>query len=327
MRRLAFRSGQHFTTGRTSSIRKAILTCAIALLAALNLPAQFPTQKPAGYVNDLAGVLSPAARQQLEDLCAELDQKTKAQLAIVTVRSLEGRALEEFTIDLATKWGIGPKGSDRGIMLFLAIQDRRSRIEVGYGLEPILPDGRAGAILRSMTPYLRNNDYDGAMRLGATAIAQIVAQEAKVSLSAQPAPTPRVPTIPQSERTWRWLENFWWLFLIVAFILWRVTLSLTVLGMAYAIIISITGLWAQILTALAAIGLSAALLVPPFYRRRSRRDRSKAWWSDFVGWSGGGSGNGGGREKGGKRRAGVRQIGAKAVRICAQRPVIEIMMA
>ena len=158
--------------------------------------AQFPTEKPQGYVNDLAGVLSPAARQQLEALCTELDQKTKAQLAIVTVRSLQGRPLEEFTIDLATQWGIGPKGSDRGVLLFLAIQDRRSRIEVGYGLEPIIPDGRAGGILRSMTPHLQNGDYDSAIALGAASIAQIIAQDAGVPLSAvaQQPPASAPPT-------------------------------------------------------------------------------------------------------------------------------------
>ena len=167
------------------------------LLSLGGLPglAQFPTQKPAGYVNDIARVLSPAARQQLEDLCKELDEKTKAQLAIVTVQSLEGRPLEEFTVDLATKWGIGPKGSDRGIMLFLAIQDRRSRIEVGYGLEPIIPDGRAGSILRAMTPYLRNGDYNGAMQLAASTIAQIIAQDAGVGLSVRPPPAIATPSV------------------------------------------------------------------------------------------------------------------------------------
>lgn len=194
-------------------MRRQIQTrCAFGVLLALLFTtvqgkAQFPTQKPTGYVNDLAGVLSPAARQQLEALCAELDQKAKAQLAIVTVRSLQGRPLEEFTVDLATKWGIGPKGSDRGVMLFLAIQDRRNRIEVGYGLEPIIPDGRAGSILRDMTPYLRNGDYDGAMRLGASTIAQIIAQDAGVTLAAPIVPRPpltivRSPEIPPVD----WLE-------------------------------------------------------------------------------------------------------------------------
>ena len=151
--------------------------------------AQMPTAKPQGYVTDFAGVLGPAARQQLENLSTELDQKAHAQLAIVTVKSLEGRPLEDFTIELASRWGIGHKGQtrgdekgDRGILLFLAIQDHRSHIEVGYGLEPIIPDGKAGGILRAMTPYLRNGDYDSAVLLGAVSIAEAIAQDAKVSL-------------------------------------------------------------------------------------------------------------------------------------------------
>ena len=224
MRRPAFRSEQHFATGRFSLIRNAIQTFAVVLLAALSLHAQFPTQKPAGYVNDIARVLSPAARQQLEALCAELDQKTKAQLAIVTVQSLEGRPLEEFTVDLATKWGIGPKGSDRGVMLFLAIQDRRNRIEVGYGLEPIIPDGRAGAILRSLTPYLRNGDYDGAMRLGASTIAQIIAQDAGVTLPGAAILPPPASTRPASDNT-GWVPNILIGLFVLLFLLFPYFLS------------------------------------------------------------------------------------------------------
>lgn len=163
---------------------------ALLLVAILSLQAQMPTTRPKGYVSDFAGVLTPAARQQLEGLATELDQKAHAQLAIVTVKSLQGRPLEDFTIDLASRWGIGYKGkthtddkADRGILLFLAIQDRRSRIEVGYGLEPIITDGRAGSILRSMTPYLRKDDYDSAVLLGAESIASIIAHDTGVSLS------------------------------------------------------------------------------------------------------------------------------------------------
>ena len=170
-------------------MRFFLASALVLLLGIRHGHAQFPIEKPKGYVNDFAGVLRPAMRQQLEDLCKELDEKAKAQLAIVTVRSLEGRPLEEFTIDLATRWGIGGKGSDRGVMLFLAIQDRRSRIEVGYGLEPIIPDGKAGEILRSMTPYLRNGDYDGAVLLGASTIARIIAADAKVAIG-MPVPSP-----------------------------------------------------------------------------------------------------------------------------------------
>ncbi|OFV96897.1 MAG: hypothetical protein A3H28_11010 [Acidobacteria bacterium RIFCSPLOWO2_02_FULL_61_28] len=303
MRSPAFRSDrseQHFATGRFSLIRNAIQTFAVVLLAALNLPAQFPTQKPAGYVNDIARVLSPAARQQLEALCAELDQKTKAQLAIVTVQSLEGRPLEEFTVDLATKWGIGPKGSDRGVMLFLAIQDRRNRIEVGYGLEPIIPDGRAGAILRSLTPYLRNGDYDGAMRLGASTIAQIIAQDAGVTLTgaAIPQPAGRPPSDVSSPGGNSWLMGVIWLVILPLILASASPISLTVSLIVLAIAIPTIlrsgsfGGFVWLVVSLFAIAILGILFTP----------RSKRWgrWSGdsggggFGGWGGGGGGGGGG---------------------------------
>jgi uncharacterized protein len=164
----------------------------LLLLAIVAFPvaqAQIPSQRPAGYVSDFAGVLSPEGRQRLEALCKELDEKSHAQLAVVTVNSLEGRPIEDFSIDLATKWGIGHKGgprdekADRGGLLLLAIQDRQDRIEVGYGLEPIITDGRAGSILRSMTPNLRSGDYDGALWVGAASIAQPIAQQAGITLT------------------------------------------------------------------------------------------------------------------------------------------------
>jgi uncharacterized protein len=196
------------------------ISCTALLLYALcafwSAQAQFPTQGPQGYVNDFAGVLNPQGRQQLEALCSELEQKTNAQLAIVTVQSLQGRALEEFALDLATKWGIGhrPSGprderADRGVLLFLAIQDRRSRIEVGYGLEPIITDGAAGGILRGMTPYLRAGDYDGALWLGAVSIAQPIARGAGVTLASVAARTVAAPaTRWEDEVLGHWLPIF-----------------------------------------------------------------------------------------------------------------------
>ncbi|MBI4442216.1 MAG: TPM domain-containing protein [Acidobacteria bacterium] len=187
-------------------------------IAPVKLHAQFPTEKPKGYVSDFAGVLSPAMRQQLENMCTELEQKAKAQLAIVTVQSLEGRPLEEFTIDLATQWGIGNKESDRGVMLFLAIEDRRSRIEVGYGLEPIIPDGKAGSILRSMTPYLRNGNYDGAVSMGASSIAQIIAQDAGVPLPDLAIPPPTVSARPAGDNTGGYISNVLFILFILFFL-------------------------------------------------------------------------------------------------------------
>ncbi|MGB6265279.1 MAG: TPM domain-containing protein, partial [Candidatus Acidiferrales bacterium] len=117
-------------------MRRCFRSLAFALacftLLALAVHAEDPKQiKPTGYVIDLAGVLSPASRDQLTALCTELDQKAHAQIAVVTVHSLNGLPIEEFSIDVATQLGVGPK-SDRGVLILFATDDRRYRVEVGY---------------------------------------------------------------------------------------------------------------------------------------------------------------------------------------------------
>ena len=190
--------------GRSASSSRKLnrLAASSALLLALSLsgptaPAQVPQEKPLGYINDLAGVLSAGARQQLEALATELNEKTGAQMAVVTVKSLEGESLEIFVNDLATRWGIGDR-QDRGILLFLAIEDRRSRIEVGYGLEPILTDGRSGDILRAMTPHLQSGNYDNAIALGMVSTAEIIAENAGVTLNVLSGGRPQNRTVTDS---------------------------------------------------------------------------------------------------------------------------------
>ncbi len=163
-----------------------LFVCLGVLLLALGAQAQngLPKTKPAGYVNDFAGVLSPAARNLLTALCTEVDQKAKAQIAVVTVKSLDGRPIEDYSIALATKWGIGPKQSASGVLILLAVDDRKDRIEVGYGLEPILPDGKVGGFLREAVPYLRDGNYDAAMLLMTRRVADVIAQDRGVTLSA-----------------------------------------------------------------------------------------------------------------------------------------------
>jgi uncharacterized protein len=140
--------------------------------------------RPQGYVNDFAGVLSGAAREKLKALCTEVDQKAGAQIAIVTVKSLDGATVEDFTIQLATQWGVGPKQKSSGIMILLATGDHKYRLEVGYGLEPILPDGKVGGFGREALPLLRQNDYDGAVMLMTQRVAAVIAEDKGVTLDA-----------------------------------------------------------------------------------------------------------------------------------------------
>ncbi len=140
--------------------------------------------KPQGYVNDFAGVLSDQAKSQLTALCEEVDHRAGAQIAVVTVHSLEGQNASDFAVDLAEHWGVGPKQKDRGVLILLAPNDHKYWVTVGYGLEPILPDGKVGGFGRGMIPLLRQNDYDGALLLLTGRIAEVIAQDRGVTLTA-----------------------------------------------------------------------------------------------------------------------------------------------
>ncbi|MDA1314897.1 MAG: TPM domain-containing protein [Acidobacteria bacterium] len=139
---------------------------------------------PTGFINDYAGVLSARAKGGLESLAVELKQKTGAEVAVAIVPTIGDDTIENYANLLAEKWGVGDS-EDRGALILIAVEDRKLRIEVGYGLEPIIPDGRAGEIRDAMTPHLRASDYDAATVVAVTQVAGIVAQAAGVTLTGQ----------------------------------------------------------------------------------------------------------------------------------------------
>jgi uncharacterized protein len=143
---------------------------------------QWQKLSPQGYVNDFAGVLNAATVQKLTQLSTEVDQKAKAQIAVVTVKTLEGDTPEDFANHLFQKWGVGFKGTDRGVMVLLATDDHKYWTEVGYGLEPILPDGKVGTFGRGMIPFLRQGNYNGAIAQMVVQIADVIAQDSHVTL-------------------------------------------------------------------------------------------------------------------------------------------------
>jgi len=138
--------------------------------------------KPQGYVSDFAHVLDAQSRAQLEAYCARVEQATGVQMALVTIDSLEDAPIEDFTNTLFRKWGVGKKGKDEGILLLLAVKDHRDRIEVGYGLEPTLPDGFDGSILRAIRPQLQQGAYGAAMFAAAGQMGSQIAAAKGVSL-------------------------------------------------------------------------------------------------------------------------------------------------
>ena len=139
---------------------------------------------PTGYVNDFATVLSPSTKSSLENLCTQVDRQAHAQIAVVTIKTLDGdQSIEEFATALEDKWKVGPKGTDRGVLMIFVMTPRRGRIEVGYGLEGVLNDAKVGDIGRSMVPAAQQGDYNTAIPLGVTQIARIIATDAGVTLN------------------------------------------------------------------------------------------------------------------------------------------------
>jgi uncharacterized protein len=158
---------------------------------------QAAAQAKLGYVTDLAGVLSQSAKDQLTALCTEVNQRAQAQIAVVVLKSLGGQPIEDYSIDLATRLGVGPK-SDRGVLILFAVADRRYRIEVGYGLEPILPDGKVGSFGREAVPYLRQGNYAAAILLVTRRIADTIAADRGITL-ATPSTVP-APPLPERQK-------------------------------------------------------------------------------------------------------------------------------
>ena len=144
--------------------------------------------KPQGYVSDFAKVLVPESRAQLEAYCGRVEQVTGVQMAIVTIDTLDGEPVEDVANALYRKWGIGKKGKDEGILLLLAIKDHKDRLEVGYGLEPILPDGFEGSVLREARPLLRQGAYGQAIFSAAREMGSRIAQAKGVALDSSPRP-------------------------------------------------------------------------------------------------------------------------------------------
>jgi uncharacterized protein len=167
----------------------AVLTVAVGaiLLGAALLSAEpIASLHATHYVNDFAGVLDSATQDRLNDLCRQVEQKAHAQIAVVTVKSLDGQDEVSYAVALYQQWGIGTKGKDRGVLILLATNDHKYWTTVGYGLEAILPDGKVGGFGREMVPLLRSGNFAGAVTLMTARVASVIAQDAGVTFDNQP---------------------------------------------------------------------------------------------------------------------------------------------
>lgn len=128
-----------------------------------------------GRVTDNAQILSDENRQSITERLKAHEDKTTNQIAVLTIKTLDGVGIEEYAVAVFNEWKLGQKGKDNGILVVVAPDDRRMRIEVGYGLEGTMPDGVAGSIIRNvMTPHFKNNDYNKGIDEGVNAIIRVL---------------------------------------------------------------------------------------------------------------------------------------------------------
>lgn len=187
-----------------------VLGLYLAMAAVASAQPQIPPAPTTSiYVQDYAKVLSNDTEARINSISQSLASKTKAQVVVVTIPTLSGAPIEDYALTMLRQWGIGDKQLNNGVLLLVAVNDRQSRIEVGYGLEGALPDAKTGRIQdQYMIPYFQQNDYNQGILNGYLALADEVAKEYNLQLNTDVKPAP-IRTAPTSDGSL--LGNLpWW---------------------------------------------------------------------------------------------------------------------
>jgi uncharacterized protein len=273
------------------------LLISILLAAPLFALAYTSPGAPTGLVNDFAHVLAADQVASLESALQANKQSTGSEIAVVTIKSLDGDTIENYAVKLFEEWGIGQKGKDNGALLLIAIEDRKVRIEVGYGLEPVLTDALTSSIIRNtLAPAFKEGKYYEGISSAVHEMAAVVAGDAS-----------GVPTdTPESSAPW------WGNFRLDGFVLWIVFLAFqwfmsvmarsrswwlggAVGGVIGVIVLLIAGLTIGLITGaiLIPLGLLLDYFVSREYGASAAAGRKPHWWAGGP-WIGGGFGGGGG---------------------------------
>ena len=156
-----------------------VFICSFFLCAQINpLEAQVDYPDYSSFVNDYTGVMGDDWRSKTEEICVSVENQTGAEIAVAVIDSLQGITVEEFAVELFEKWGIGKAAQDNGVLLLVAIQDRKLRIEVGYGLEGAITDLEASDIIDGIiVPEFKNSNYGSGIYDGVAAIASEIYKE------------------------------------------------------------------------------------------------------------------------------------------------------
>lgn len=247
--------------------------------------ASFPA--PTGFVNDFANVLTTEQKQILETNLVNFEKQTGNEISVAIIKNLNGDAIENVAVKIFEEWKIGKKGQDNGVLLLVAIDDRKLKIETGYGTEGKLTDGQAGEIIRNIiAPRFKQNDYFGGISDGVTAIEKIIVE---------PTPAKINPKISLSSFLWVLIPLMIYLaaFLGRSKAIWPggiigLIIGIFLAGLAGALIAGLTGLFLD-------------WLLSRNYEKLKTLGKSTGFWASGGGFSGSGSfgGFGGGSSGGG----------------------------
>ncbi|MFH1339079.1 MAG: TPM domain-containing protein [Candidatus Omnitrophota bacterium] len=250
-----------------------------------------------GWVNDFANVVSREYRDKLTALIQELEEKASVEIAVVTVESIAPYDERGYARLLFDNWRPGKKGKDNGVLVLLAIKERRWRIETGYGVEGILPDGLCGELGRKyMVPYFKKGKYGEGLYYGVAAIAKVITKDAKTSISN----LKRV----KFKKTTQGKPIFLYFFIPLFFFFWNLPWSF-IIGLPFTLLFALAlFLGSPILGILVIAGYLAALIARYNYWSKLPSDKRKSFFGpqSYGGtWSGGyaGGGFGGGGFGGG----------------------------
>ncbi len=177
----------------------SVLIAALALMVtAAPAPAEVTIQDPGTYVVDRAGIIDDRVEQQLEGWLRELEQKTTAQVKVLTVPTIDGEDIFGFAQRHAELWKLGRKGKDNGVLIVLALKERKDRIQVGYGLEALLPDSWCGTLRRkAFVPHFKRGQFSEGLYLGTVAVANKIADSTNVTLTGIPQYRIRRSRVPR----------------------------------------------------------------------------------------------------------------------------------
>jgi uncharacterized protein len=292
----------------------ATLLAVSTAVAAIESDTFLQSLKPQGLVSDYADILSAADRAALDSRLTALRQKTSAEFAVVILKSLEGGQIDDFANKLFKKWGVGVKGKNNGVMLLVAMQDRKARVEVGYGLEPILPDALAGRVLdERLFPAFKQKRYAQGLTQAVNRIVEIIERNEPATV-AQPWAGSK-----QDDIAGPIFAIFLTLFVAIgfgllaagiaqrtrAYVLWGLGIGGTALGIALSMGIAAFLGFCMIGIITLVVGLWATNDTPRSKNGRWRRtfgDSSTQYgsnWGGFGGGFGGGGFSGGGGFDGG----------------------------